>query len=129
MTYGHVISRYLIDALNDKGTLGMVTWNLLKLQDKTIGVTLQQPACKKYLCQTHHYHLARQLAVMTSSDIQLKLPEGLPELTGNALAKLLSNVRYDPKDLGLECSIPAEMYRPLLDLTDNIAGLSPHLVG
>ncbi|KAL9589636.1 MAG: hypothetical protein Q9179_007981 [Wetmoreana sp. 5 TL-2023] len=121
--YGHAISKHLVHALNDEGTLGLVTWKLLVLQDKTIGVTLQQSANKKYLRQTNHYHLARQLAIMRTSNVELKLPEGLPALKGNALTKLLSSIRYDPKDLGLACSIPAEVYRPLLELTDNIAGL------
>ena len=57
VTYAHEKCRLLLQALNDKGILGIVTWNLL-LQNTAIRVTLWKPASKTYLRRTTHYHLA-----------------------------------------------------------------------
>ena len=123
VNHRHEICKSMLQALNDKGVLGIVTWNLLLLQNAAIGVTLRKQVDNKLLRRITHYHLARQLATLKDSDLELKLPLNHPELTTTALSETLSSVMYKPEDLGLECSIPAEIYIPLLELTDNISGL------
>ena len=113
VTYAEVSCRYLVQAVNDIGSLGLVTWHLMLLQDKAIGVALTQPNNKQSLCQTSHYHLARQLATLQRSGLQLTLPQGHANLRGNELSETLSKIHYDPQDLGLACKIPVEVFRPL----------------
>ena len=90
VTYAEVSCRYLVQALNDIGSLGLVTRHPLLLQDKAIGVALTQPGNKQSLRQTSHYHLARQLATLQRSVLQLTFPQGQATLRGNALSETLS---------------------------------------
>ena len=72
VTYAEVSCRYLVQALNDIGLLGLVTRHLLLLQDKAIGVALTQPNNKRSLRQTSRYHLA----TLQRSRLQLTFPQG-----------------------------------------------------
>ena len=90
VTYAEVSCAYLVQALNDIGSLGLVTRHRLLLQDKVIGVALTQPNSKQSLRQTSHYHLARQLATLQRSGLQLTFPQGHATLRGNALSETLS---------------------------------------
>ena len=123
VTYAEVSCRYLVQALNDIGSLGLVTRHLLLLQDKAIGVALPQPNNKQSLRQTSRYYLACQLATMQRSGLQLTFPQGQVSLRGNALSETLSIIHYDPQDLGLDCKIPVEVFRPLMDIVANITEL------
>ena len=76
VTYAENSCRYLVQALDDIGSRGLVTRHLLLLQDKAIGVALTQPSNKQSLRQTSHYHLARQLATLQRSILQLTFPQG-----------------------------------------------------
>ena len=111
-----MVCKYLTHALNNKGSLGFTTRAMLTLQNGVIDETLQHGPSKRYLRQTSHYHVARQLAVMQSSGLQLRLPMGHEDLHGSALHRMMTCVRYDPLDLGLKCKIPTGVYKPLLDL-------------
>ena len=111
-TYTQVNIKHLTEALNDKGPPGLIihsTPKYLLLQDKAIGVTLQQPANKRCLRQVSHYHLARQLTILRQAQLRLQMPEGHAGLEGKALTTLLADIKYDPNDLGLQCTIPAEV--------------------
>lgn len=121
--YTEMVCKYLTQALNDNGSLGFTTRALLILQNSVIDETLQHAPSKRYLRQTSHYHVARQLAVMQSSGLHLAMPIGHEALHGNALNKMMTCVSYDPRDLGLECRIPPETYKPLLDLCTNFQEL------
>ena len=116
VTYTAMVCKYLTHALNNRGSLGFTTRAMLTLQNSVIDETLQHGPSKRYLRQTSHYHVARQLAVLQSSGLQLGLPMGHEDLHGNALHRMMTCVRYDPHDLGFECKIPAGVYKPLLDL-------------
>ena len=122
-TYAEVSCRYLVQALNEIGSLGLVTQHLLLLQDKAVGVALTQPNNKQSLRQTSHYHLARQLVTLQSSGLQLTFPQGQASLSGNALSKTLSKIHYGPQDLGLACKVPVEVFRPLMDIVNNMTQL------
>ena len=121
--YTEMVCRYLTQALNDNGSLGFTTRALLILQNSVIDETLQHAPSKRCLRQTSHYHVARQLAVMQSSGLHLAMPLRREALHGNGLNRMMTCVRYDPHDLGLECKIPPETYRPLLDLCTNLQEL------
>ena len=132
VTYAEVSCRYLVQALNDIGSLGLVTRQLLLLQDKAIGVALTQPSNKQSLRQTSHYHLARQLATLQRSGLQLTFPQGHATLREMHYQKTLSKIHYDPQDLGLSCKIPVEVFRPLMDIVNNmteLCGRSAHRHG
>ena len=123
VTYAEVSCRYLVQALNDIGSLGLVTRHLLLLQDKAIGVALTQPSNRQSLRQSSHYHLARQLATLQRSELQLTFPQEHANLRGNALSEILSKIHYDPQDLGLACKIPVEVFRPLTEIVNNMTEL------
>ena len=61
--------------------------------------------------------------MLKDSGLELKLPNNHTELASNPLSETLSNITYKPEKLGLECSFPAGICIPLLELTDNVAGL------
>ena len=63
VTYAEVSCRYLVQALNDPGLLGTVTWHLLLLQEKAIGVALPQPTINNP-CAKLFTILASQLATL-----------------------------------------------------------------
>ena len=96
VTYAEVSCRYLVQALNDIGSLGLFTHHLLLLQDKAIGVALIQPNNKQSLRQTSHYHLSRQLATLQRSELQLTFPQGHATLRGNALSETLTQNTLGP---------------------------------
>jgi len=121
--YAKLTCTYLAKALNDKGPLGFVTRPVLMLQNEIIGESLKQGPSARYLRQTSHYHLARQLTVLQTSGLELTIPAGHHDLRGNSLSSTLSKARYDPCYLGLEQVIPPEIYHKLLEITDNFAEL------
>ena len=123
IAYTEVSCRYLVQALNDIGSLGLVTRHLLLLQDKAVGVALTQPNNKQSLRQTSHYHLARQLATLQRSGLQLTSLQGQASLRGIALSETLSKILYHPQDLSLACKIPVEVFRPLKDTVNNMTEL------
>ena len=86
----------------DKGPLGFVTRPMLMLQNEILGESLKQGPNARYLRQTSHYHLARQLTVLQTSGLELTVPAGHRDLRGNSLSSTLSKTRYDPCYLGLE---------------------------
>ena len=93
-------------------------------------MALTKPNNKRSLRQTSHYHLARQLATLQRSGLQLTFPQGHATLRGNALSETLSKIHYDPQDLGLACKIPIEVFRPLMDIVNNmteLCGRSAHM--
>ena len=121
--YAKLTCTYPAKALNDKAPLGFVTCPMLMLQNEIIGESLKQGPSARYLRQTSHYHLARQLTVLQTSGLELTVPAGHQELRGNFLSSTLSKTRYDPCYLGLEQVIPPEIYHKLLEITDNFAEL------
>ena len=122
--YAKLTCTYLAKALNDKGPLGFVTRPMLMLQNEIIGESLKLGPSARYLRQTSHYHLARQLTVLQTSGLELTVPvEGHRGLRGNFLSSTLSKPRYDPCYLGLEQVIPPEIYHKLLEITDSFADL------
>ena len=50
-------------------------------------------------------------------------PQGHATLRGNALSETLSKIHYDPRDLGLACKIPIQVFRPLLEIVTSIKEL------
>ena len=121
--YAELTCKYLTKALNDKGALGFTTRAMLTLQNGVIDETLNHAPSRRYLRQTSHYHLARKLAILQTSDLELAVPEGHNDLCGNALSKTISLVQYDPCDLGIACKIPPEVFKPLLDICTNFREL------
>ena len=88
--HAEVSCRYLVQALIDHGSLGYITQNLLLLQGKAVGVTLQQKSSRKRLRRTSHYHLTRQLAILQNGNAHLTFPVGHAGLNGNSLSELLA---------------------------------------
>ncbi len=121
--YAKLTCTYLAKALNDKAPLGCVTRPMLMLQNEIIDESLKQGPSARYLRQTSHYHLARQLTVLQTSGLELTVPAGHRDLQGTSLSSTLSKARYDPCYLGLEQVIPPEIYHKLLEITDNFAEL------
>ena len=121
--YAKLTCTYLTKALNDKGPLGFVTRPMLLLQNEISGESLKQGPSARYLRQTSHYHLARQLTVLQTSSLELTVPAGHQDLRGNPLSSTLAKARYDPCYLGLEQVIPPQVYHKLLEITDNFAEL------
>ena len=121
--YAKLTCTYLAKAFNDKGPLGFVTRPMLMLQNEIIGESLKQGPNARYLRQTSHYHLARQLTVLQTSGLELTVPAGHRDLRGNSLSSTLSKARYDSCYLGVGQVIPPEIYHKLLEITDSSADL------
>ena len=62
---------YLTKAVNEKGPLEFVTCPVLLLQNEFISELLKQGPSARYLRQTSHYHIARQLTVVQTSGLEL----------------------------------------------------------
>ncbi len=92
--YAKLTCTYLTKALNDKGPLGFVNRPMLLLQNEIIGKSLKQGPSAKYLRQTSHSHLARQLTVLQTSGLELTVPAGHKDLQGNPLSSTLSKARH-----------------------------------
>ena len=121
--YAKLTCTYLAKALDDKGPLRFFTRPMLMLQNGTIGESLSQGPSARYLRQTSHYHLARQLTVLQTSNLELTVRAGHRDLRGNSLSNTMSKTRYDPCYLGLQQVIPPEIYHKLLEITDSFASL------
>ncbi len=121
--YAKLTCTYLTKALNDKGPLGFVTRPMLLLQNEIIGESLKQGPSARYVRQTSHYHLARQLTVLQTSGLELTVPARHRDLRGNTLSSTLAKARYDPCYLGPEHRIPPHIYHKLLEVTDDLAEL------
>ena len=119
--YAKVTCTYPTKALHDKAPLIFVIHPMLLLQNEINGESLKQGPSARYLRQTSHYHLARQLTVQQTSGLELTVPAGHRDLRGNSLSSTLSKARCDPCCLDLEQVIPPEVYHRLLEVTDNFA--------
>ena len=64
-----------------------------------------------------------QKTVLQTSGLELTIPAGHRDLRGNSLSSTLSKARYDPCYRGLQQVIPPEIYRKLLEITDNFADI------
>ena len=79
------------------GASGLHTQAMLTLQHGVIDKTLRHAPSKRYLKQTSHYHISRQLAVVHSSNLELAVPAGHGGPHGNGLNRMMMTIRYDPK--------------------------------
>ena len=80
--YAKLTCTYLAKAFNDEGPLGFVTRQMLMLQNEIICESLKQRPNARYLRQTSHYHLARQLTVLQTSGLELTVLAGNRDLRG-----------------------------------------------
>ena len=116
VTYAQAVAQHMVAALNDEGSLGMITRALLQLQNDIIGSAIEAKQNRITARHTAHYHLARQMAVIKEAGIQIATPADHPSLGGNALAAAMSRMRYSRSDIGDTCTIPLAVYQPLLEL-------------
>ena len=63
-----------------------------------------------------HYHLARKLAILQASDLELRFPNNMKSLEGNMLAEQMAALKHQGEDLGVQNDIPADVCMPLLQL-------------
>lgn len=104
--YAQLITKNLVLAVNNKGALGFITRAMLKLQDSIIGSALKDSNGKAGAKATAAYHLAKQLTIIKDAGVHVKTPAGETDFQGESLSDIIGNLRYDPKDLGLNCRIP-----------------------
>ena len=63
-----------------------------------------------------HYHLDRQLSIIKQVGLYTETPTEGEGLRGNAMADIISKLKYDSSDSGMSCRIPLTVYQPLLEL-------------
>ena len=90
--YAQLITKNLVLAMNDKGSLGFIIRAMLQLQDSVIGSALKDSKGKAgaRARATAPCHLAKQVTIIKQASVHLKTSVGQADFQGNHCQRLLA---------------------------------------